>query len=438
MQSTIAPGIYSPAMLTNHDYHTGGLVTKSKLDLVDRSPSHLKYALDNPREETKALRIGKALHCAVLEPEVFLGEYFREFNPDAYPDALKTKAELQAVVQEYNATLPPLLSVDELKSIIGEYNASLPKPVKLNQTEVKLRQDLATISGSEPAPELTLAEIKSLLDDHNNELAKRVMPTPRGRDALLDVIRQFAPELYESEQSKPQPIDPNATISEIMVALNVVRPDVQHLDQIKGEYHARNSGKIMLPGNEYDDIINMAKAVLSHPSAKVLLSGGLAEYSLIHKIGAGTNLVSGFDALPVDVTVGIRPDYWKRAPDDKANFIVDLKTTEDARPEAFMREIEKYRYDVQAALYTDIHQAAIGPVRGFVFIAVEKKAPHAIRTYFASPNMIRIGRHKYQQNLQTIARCIETGEWPSYPVTVEAISLPEWSERRAQDAGWLE
>lgn len=438
MQPKIEPGIYSPAMLTNAEYHGGELVTKSKLDLIERSPAHLKYQLDNPREETKALRIGKALHCAVLEPEVFLQEYFREFSADLYPNALKTKAEIQAVVQEYNSTLPPLMSNDELKAVIEAYNAELPKPVKLNQAELKLRQELATITGSEASPELTLAEVKSLLDDHNNELAKRVMPSPRGRDALLGVIKQFAPELYESEQSKPQPIDPNATISEIMVALSVVRPDVQILDQIKGEYYAQNAGKIMLPSNEYDDIIRMTEAVVKHPSAKVLLSGGLAEYSLIHKIGAGTNLVPGFEALPVDITVGIRPDYWKRSPDDKGNFIIDLKSTEDARPEAFQREIEKYRYDVQAALYTDIHAAAIGPVRGFVFVAVEKKAPHAIRVYYAGPAMIRIGRHKYQQNLQTIAKCIQSGEWPSYPVTIDAISLPEWAERRAQDAGWLE
>lgn len=438
MQPKITPGIYSPEMLTNEAYHGGQLVTKSKLDLVDRSPAHLKHALDNPREETKALRVGKALHCAVLEPEVFLKDYFREFNPEAYPNALKTKAELQAVVQEYNATLPPLMGTDELKSIIEGYNSQLPKPVKLNQAEAKLRQELATITGSEASPDLTLAEIKSLLDDHNNELAKRVMPSPRGRDALLDVIKQFAPELYDAEQAKAQPIDPNATITEIMLALNVVRPDVQHHDQIKGEYYAANTGKIMLPGSEYDDIQNMAAAVFAHPSAKVLLTGGLAEYSLVHKIGAGTNLVPGFDPLPIDITVGIRPDYWKRAPGDNGNFIVDLKTTEDARPEAFMREIEKYRYDVQAALYTDIHTAAVGPVRGFVFVAVEKKAPHAIRAFFASPNMIRVGRHKYQQNLQMIAKCIDSGEWPSYPVTVEAISLPEWAERRAQDAGWLE
>lgn len=438
MQSTIKPGIYSPEMLTNADYHSGGLVTKSKLDLIDRSPAHLKYALDNPREETKALRIGKALHCAVLEPEVFLREYFREFDPSDYPNALSSKAEIQAVAAEYNATLPPLMSNDELKSVIEAYNAELPKPIKLNQSADKLRQELATILGSEPAPELTPAEIKSLIDDHNNELTKRVMPTPRGRDALLSVIQQFSPELFAAETSKPTPIDTNATISEMMVTLAVVRPDVQILEQIKGSYYAQHSGKVMLPISEYDDVCRMTAAVHSHPSAKVLLNGGLAEYSLIHKIGKGTNLVPGADPLPVDLTVGIRPDYWKRSPDDKGNFIVDLKTTEDARPEAFQREIEKYRYDVQAALYTDIHTAAVGPVRGFVFVAVEKKAPHAIRVFYAGPTMIRIGRHKYQQNLQTIAQCIETGEWPSYPSTVEAISLPEWAERRAQDAGWIE
>lgn len=438
MQATVTPGIYSPAQLTNGDYHGGGLVTKSKLDLIDRSPAHLKYALDNPREETKALRVGTAFHCAVLEPEKFINEYFREFDPELYPNALKTKAELQAVVAEYNATLPPLMSNDDLKAVIEAYNAELPKPIKLNQSADKLRQELATISGSEPDPELDAKEIKALIDDHNNELAKRVLPIPRGRTALLDVIRTFSTELFTSETSKPIPIDPNATVAEITAALRVVRPDVQVLDQLKGEYFARHSGKVMLVAGEYDDVVNMAKAVMAHPAAKVLLSGGVAEYSLIHMVQAGMSLAPGGDPLPVDVTLGMRPDYWKRTPDDKANYIIDLKSTEDARPEAFMREIEKYRYDVQAAFYTDLHQAAVGPVRGFVFIAVEKKAPHAIRVYYAGPNMIRIGRHKYQQNLQTFAQCVESGNWPSYPTTVEAISLPDWAERRAQDAGIIE
>jgi hypothetical protein len=437
MQCTLEPGVYSPAQLLNSDYHNGGLVTKSKLDLVDRSPNHLKHALDNPREETKALRVGKALHCAVLEPEVFLTEYFREFDPTDYPKALRNKSEIQAVVEEYNATLPPLLGNDELKQLIVSYNDALPKPIKLNQGAEKIRQDLALILGSEPDPTLDAKEIKSLADDYNNKLAQSVMPTPRNREALLDIVGQFNHELFTSELAKPAPIDPNATIAEIMAKLAVVRPDVLIIDQIKGEYYASNTGKIMLPIAEYDDILNMTKAVQSHPSARVLLSGGIAEYSLIHRIEAGTNIAPGFPALPIPVTVGMRPDYWKRST-DKGNFIVDLKTTEDARPEAFQREMEKYRYDVQAAFYTDMHVAAVGPVRGFVFIAVEKKAPHAIRVYYASPNMIRIGRHKYQRNLQLITECIQSGNWPSYPVTVDAISLPEWAERRAQDAGWLE
>jgi hypothetical protein len=53
-----------------------GLVRKSVLDLVHRSPAHLKAWLDGGEEEpTPALAFGVALHTALLEPDRFAHEY---------------------------------------------------------------------------------------------------------------------------------------------------------------------------------------------------------------------------------------------------------------------------------------------------------------------------------------------------------------------------
>lgn len=58
--------------LSNADYRALDAVGKSDLDLIARSPAHWKHAV---REETPALRIGSAVHCAVLEPARFAADY---------------------------------------------------------------------------------------------------------------------------------------------------------------------------------------------------------------------------------------------------------------------------------------------------------------------------------------------------------------------------
>lgn len=52
-------------------YHASPGVSKSDLDLVARSPAHYQYRKANPDQPTAAMQFGSALHCAVLEPELF-------------------------------------------------------------------------------------------------------------------------------------------------------------------------------------------------------------------------------------------------------------------------------------------------------------------------------------------------------------------------------
>ncbi len=58
-----------------------GMASKSALDLVKRSPAHLKAWLDGQEEEpTPPLVFGAAFHCAMLEPVVFAETYAVEPN----------------------------------------------------------------------------------------------------------------------------------------------------------------------------------------------------------------------------------------------------------------------------------------------------------------------------------------------------------------------
>ncbi len=66
-------GIYTSDQLSNEDYHRSDGISKSGLDLILRSPAHYRFA--EKREATRAMEIGTALHCAILEPERFASEY---------------------------------------------------------------------------------------------------------------------------------------------------------------------------------------------------------------------------------------------------------------------------------------------------------------------------------------------------------------------------
>lgn len=64
-------GIYFD--ISNEDYHAGGGVSKSQLDMVAKNPALLKWVQAAPEDEEKksALDMGTALHCLLLEPREF-------------------------------------------------------------------------------------------------------------------------------------------------------------------------------------------------------------------------------------------------------------------------------------------------------------------------------------------------------------------------------
>lgn len=73
-------GIYDN--LPEMDYHGGEGLSASTLVEMGRSPAHCKARIDGLREKrTRALDVGQALHCAVLEPERFPAAYIEAPNP---------------------------------------------------------------------------------------------------------------------------------------------------------------------------------------------------------------------------------------------------------------------------------------------------------------------------------------------------------------------
>ena len=187
-------------------------------------------------------------------------------------------------------------------------------------------------------------------------------------------------------------------------------------DRRKSEYKAAaavHGGEYVLTASESANVLGIQQSVRANPLAHSWLSApGLREASI----------------FAVDPETGImcriRPDLLT---DD--GHIVDVKTTQDARTDAFERAILNYRYHVQAAFYSDVFEWATGQrPESFRFVAIEPEAPNAVMVYHLDDIAMEQGRREYRAALNTYARCVETDEWPAYDcATTHIIGLPAWA-----------
>jgi hypothetical protein len=171
---------------------------------------------------------------------------------------------------------------------------------------------------------------------------------------------------------------------------------------------ARRSAWMQTVGNksiislqDFRNIEAMRDVLFKNPLTRQMLTGGVAEETL-----KWTDALTGLKCK-------CRPDY--RLPN---GYIVDLKSTDDARKAAFERSSYKYRYHVQDAFYCDGATAAGHEIKGFIFIAQEKNAPFATGIYVYGSD----------ENLRTAADCIESGNWPTYnDGEITELNLPGWA-----------
>jgi hypothetical protein len=156
----------------------------------------------------------------------------------------------------------------------------------------------------------------------------------------------------------------------------------------------------------------LSAAVKYHPTASELLQGK-KELTILSELQQ-TKVKARLDCL-ID------------------GIIVDVKTTEDASPEAFSRTIYNYEYHQQAAFYLDAANACGLEVGQFIFIAVEKKPPYAIGIYQLDADAITEGRALYRKALKAYETAEAFDYWPGYSTLIQAISLPHWVRRINHD-----
>ena len=185
--------------------------------------------------------------------------------------------------------------------------------------------------------------------------------------------------------------------------------------EYKAQFELDNQGKGVLTVDDSKAITAMAEAVARHRSASALLAAeGAVEPSFIWEDEVtGTPLKARLDKLL------------------KSGRVIDIKTCEDARPDAVMRNIWNFRYDVQAAMYREAVRATQGidDMLPHTLIFVEKSAPHAVAVYELDDLTHEVGEMMRRQAIDTYAECVASGVWGAYSDDIQPISLPAWAGR---------
>lgn len=185
------------------------------------------------------------------------------------------------------------------------------------------------------------------------------------------------------------------------------------------EVEAETKGLIPIDEDVFEAATNMSNAAHAHPIARRLLGLGTAEASVFWH---DCDLLEGCGCESDFMYCKARPDLLVD------NMVVDLKTTDDARPEAFRRKIANFRYHVQQTYYSDGIQAVTGEApHTFVFLVVETTPPHGINIFMLDDDSVELGRATYKSDLQTYIECLKADDWPSYVPEVSVIDLPRWA-----------
>jgi len=163
--------------------------------------------------------------------------------------------------------------------------------------------------------------------------------------------------------------------------------------------------------DDYDRCIGCRDAIMAHPEAKALLTGGVSEASgyLWHN----------------DTLLKVRPDYRI-----KGEVITDIKSAESAKPNDFVRQIVNFKYHLSAEFYRMCCSILDGCKYEFRWIVVEKTPPYGVMVYAPSPDMMDQGNELVALALRTIRKVESTGEYPCYPQSIQTIDLPRWAKEK--------
>jgi len=175
----------------------------------------------------------------------------------------------------------------------------------------------------------------------------------------------------------------------------------------KIEEEAAQTTKRVLSQADYQKLIAMRESLFAHSRATGLLQKAVYESSYFWQ-DENTGLM-----------LKSRPDILH------SNIYVDLKTCDDASPQAFQKSMALYGNHIQAAMVQDgVHALTGNKLDACINVCVEKTYPHCVGIYIISEAAIEFGKCEYKQILLDLKAAMCENAYSDYPI--QTIDLPSW------------
>ena len=237
------------------------------------------------------------------------------------------------------------------------------------------------------------------------------------------------PEAFDRQFCDRSKLDKDLTMAELRAALKdegiefkstAKKPELEALLYPDGKPVDKRKS---LSGDDFAAVCGMADALRTHDVTGRWFDPGRRNYRRANEVSLYVDDVQG---LPIKG----RLDRLEKT--SEGWMILDLKSTDDASAEAFQKKSFSMGYHVQAAFYIDlvarVMQVPAESVE-FMFCAVERKKPHGINVFKASPDLVEFGRSRYKEALATLAYCLKADQFPGFSSDVKDLNLPGWVKK---------
>jgi hypothetical protein len=98
-------------------------------------------------------------------------------------------------------------------------------------------------------------------------------------------------------------------------------------------------------------------------------------------------------------------------------IIADIKTTQSAEKRAFIRDIFKYKYQIQAYLYTTLTAYLYNfETPNFVIVALETDSPFNSNLFYLNQDTMDFAKYQTDMLLNLYADCLEKNVWQGYEI----------------------
>ncbi|EAA9926677.1 PD-(D/E)XK nuclease-like domain-containing protein [Salmonella enterica] len=404
------PGRYEG--VPNDIYHaTNGIsstmVKDARVSLMYYEGRHVSKTIK--KDHSKVLDMGNLVHVLALQPEILDEEF--SIEPEIPEGALTTTATIRAVIDDYNNSLPVILSTDDIKRYLDEYNATLPQPVPLGDDVAQTGESYMSLPPEfqrvEEGQKVTAAKMKACIKEYNATLPMQVK-TSGSRDALLEQLAVINPDLVAQETQKPQPLKVSGAKADLIQAVKSVKPETVFADELLDTWRENPGDKILVTRQQYVTALAIQSALHAHPEAGKLLQNPTRAVEVSY---FGIDDDTGLE-------IRVRPDVELKYEGLRIGF--DLKTIsmwdvkEDALKSRLHREITMRDYHLSAGMYCNV-----ADLDKFAWIFVNKdEGYHWVAVVWASESLLELGKLEYRRTIRAIANAMDTGEWPA-PVTAD-------------------